>query len=214
MSHLRGGRKGAWSVKWSADVGLLWIRASRAGYSRPLAIMVANVSTEFDGIAESIRPYNRTFFLGGLGKPQPSGGRPRCGSERLVAFEFVKAWEPSSSRREQWATILPRAPHARRSTRRRRVWPPGTLSEVRSPGAADLTFGEQVRMETKRHSPEEIIAKLRQVEALRSKGQTCADAVQSIGVSEVTYRRWRAEFGGLLRTLGPNRAPVEKPRDT
>jgi putative transposase len=35
-----------------------------------------------------------------------------------------------------------------------------------------------------RHSPEEIVAKLRQVEALRSKGKTCAEAVRSIGVSE------------------------------
>ena len=53
-----------------------------------------------------------------------------------------------------------------------------------------------------------------QVEALRLKGKTCAEAVRSIGVSEVTYRRWRAEFGGLIRTLGPNHASVEKPRVT
>ena len=75
-----------------------------------------------------------------------------------------------------------------------------------------MTLYEHVRMERKRHSPEDIVAKLRQVEALRSRGQTCAEAVQSIGVSEVTYRRWRTEFGGLIRTLGPNHA--EKPRDT
>jgi len=53
------------------------------------------------------------------------------------------------------------------------------------------------------YSPDDIVAKLRQVDALRSKGQTCAEAVRSIGVSEVTYRRWRAEYGGLLRTLRP-----------
>ena len=39
------------------------------------------------------------------------------------------------------------------------------------PGAADLTFDKHVRMETKKHSPEDIIAKLRQVEALRSRGE-------------------------------------------
>ena len=67
-------------------------------------------------------------------------------------------------------------------------------------------------MARERRSPEEIVAKLRQVEALRLRGKTCAEAVQSIGVSEVTYRRWRAEFGGLIRTLEPNHASVEKPR--
>src|SRR5580693_9474359 len=69
-------------------------------------------------------------------------------------------------------------------------------------------------MARKRRSPEEIVAKLREVEALRLKGKTCGEAVRSIGVSEATYRRWRAEFGGLIRTLGPNHASVEKPRVT
>ena len=67
-------------------------------------------------------------------------------------------------------------------------------------------------MARERRSPEEIVAKLRQVEALRLKGKNCVEAVRSIGVSEVTYRRWRAEFGGLIRTLGPNHASIEKPR--
>jgi transposase-like protein len=49
----------------------------------------------------------------------------------------------------------------------------------------------------KRHKPEEIIAKLRQVDVLVSQGTTVADAVRSIGVTEVTYYRWRQEYGGL-----------------
>jgi putative transposase len=49
----------------------------------------------------------------------------------------------------------------------------------------------------KRHKPEEIVAKLRQVDVLTSQGQTVADAVRAIGVTEVTYYRWRQEFGGL-----------------
>ena len=52
-------------------------------------------------------------------------------------------------------------------------------------------------MPRKRHKPEEIIAKLRQVDVLASQGQTVADAVRSIGVTEVTYYRWRQEYGGL-----------------
>jgi len=52
-------------------------------------------------------------------------------------------------------------------------------------------------MPRKRHQPEEIIAKLRQVDVLTSQGQSVADAVRSIGVTEVTYYRWRREYGGL-----------------
>jgi len=52
-------------------------------------------------------------------------------------------------------------------------------------------------MARKRHKPEEIVAKLRQVDVLTSQGQSVADAVRSIGVSEVTYYRWRRDYGGL-----------------
>jgi putative transposase len=52
-------------------------------------------------------------------------------------------------------------------------------------------------MPRKRHKPEEIVAKLRQVDVLVSQGQSVTDAVRSIGVTEVTYYRWRQEYGGL-----------------
>src|SRR6476620_510350 len=52
-------------------------------------------------------------------------------------------------------------------------------------------------MPRKRYKPEEIVAKLRQVDVLVSQGQVMADAIRQIGVSEVTYYRWRQEFGGL-----------------
>ena len=52
-------------------------------------------------------------------------------------------------------------------------------------------------MPRKRHQPEEIVAKLRQVDVLTSQGRSVADAVRAIGVTEVTYYRWRQEFGGL-----------------
>ena len=52
-------------------------------------------------------------------------------------------------------------------------------------------------MGTKRHKPEEIVAKLRQVDVLVSQGRSVADAIRSIGVTEVTYYRWRQEYGGL-----------------
>ena len=49
----------------------------------------------------------------------------------------------------------------------------------------------------KKRKPEEIVAKLRQVDVLVSQGQSVSDAVRSIGVTDVTYYRWRSEFGGL-----------------
>jgi len=52
-------------------------------------------------------------------------------------------------------------------------------------------------MARKHHKPEEIVAKLRQVEVLVGQGEPVADAVRTIGVTEATYYRWRSEFGGL-----------------
>jgi hypothetical protein len=59
----------------------------------------------------------------------------------------------------------------------------------------------------KRHKPEEIVAKLRQVDVLASQGKSVADAIQPIGVTEVTYYRWRQEFGGLKSDQAQYRCP-------
>ena len=52
-------------------------------------------------------------------------------------------------------------------------------------------------MARKRHSAEEIVTKLRQVDVLSSQGKSIAEAIRSTGVTEVTYYRWRSEYGGL-----------------
>ncbi len=52
-------------------------------------------------------------------------------------------------------------------------------------------------MSRKRPKPEEIVAKLRQADVLIGQGQSIAEAIRAIGVSAVTYDRWRKEFGGL-----------------
>ena len=52
-------------------------------------------------------------------------------------------------------------------------------------------------MARKRFKPEEVIAKLRQVEVLQGQGMSAADAIRQIGVTEVTYYRWRREYGGM-----------------
>ena len=52
-------------------------------------------------------------------------------------------------------------------------------------------------MAGKRSTPEQTVAKLRQVEVLTAQGKTVAEAVRAIGVTEPTYYRWRSEYGGL-----------------
>ena len=52
-------------------------------------------------------------------------------------------------------------------------------------------------MPRKRHKAEEIVLKLRQVDVLTAQGTSVPEAVRSIGVPEVTYYRWRREYGGL-----------------
>jgi putative transposase len=49
----------------------------------------------------------------------------------------------------------------------------------------------------KRYRPEEIIAKLREAEVLLGQGNKVPEVVKAIGISEVTYYRWRKEYGGM-----------------
>ena len=52
-------------------------------------------------------------------------------------------------------------------------------------------------MARKHHTPEEVVAKLRQVDVLTGQGKSIAEAVKTIAVTETTYFRWRAEYGGM-----------------
>ena len=52
-------------------------------------------------------------------------------------------------------------------------------------------------MKKKRHTPEEIITKLREADVLQAKGQSVSETCRQIGVSEQTYYSWRKEYGGL-----------------
>ncbi len=49
----------------------------------------------------------------------------------------------------------------------------------------------------KRHSPEQIIQKLREVDALLSAGKTIGQVCQALEVSEQTFHRWRNQYGGM-----------------
>ena len=52
-------------------------------------------------------------------------------------------------------------------------------------------------MGVKRHKPEEIVTKLRQVEVLVGQGMARIDAIRQISIIEQTYYRWRKQDGGM-----------------
>jgi len=52
-------------------------------------------------------------------------------------------------------------------------------------------------MKRTRHSPEQIITKLREADALLGAGESVGRVVQRLGVSEQTYHRWRNQYGGM-----------------
>ena len=52
-------------------------------------------------------------------------------------------------------------------------------------------------MKGKRHSPEQIIVKLREADALLSTGATLGQVCQKLAVSEATFHRWRNQYGGM-----------------
>ena len=62
---------------------------------------------------------------------------------------------------------------------------------------------------TKRHKTHEILAKLRHVEKLAASGRRISDCVQEIGVTEVTYYRWRNRYDGLENDLAEHMAELE-----
>ena len=48
-----------------------------------------------------------------------------------------------------------------------------------------------------RHSPERIVRKLRDADAMLNAGQDLAAVLQALEVSEATYQRWRNQYGGM-----------------
>ena len=52
-------------------------------------------------------------------------------------------------------------------------------------------------MRRKRHTPEEIIRKLREADAELAGGATVADVSKKLGISENTFHRWRNQYGGM-----------------
>ncbi len=52
-------------------------------------------------------------------------------------------------------------------------------------------------MKRKRHTPEQIIRKLREADGLLAEGKTIAEIGQRLEISEQTFHRWRNQYGGM-----------------
>jgi len=72
-------------------------------------------------------------------------------------------------------------------------------------------------MKRTRHTPEQIITKLREADAMLAAGRSVGQVVQALGVSEQTFNRWRNQYGGMkadeakrLRELEVENARLKK----
>jgi putative transposase len=52
-------------------------------------------------------------------------------------------------------------------------------------------------MKRRRHTPEQVIRRLREAERLIGEGRTIPEAAKELGISEQTYHRWRNQYGGM-----------------
>jgi putative transposase len=52
-------------------------------------------------------------------------------------------------------------------------------------------------MKRRRHTPEQIIRKLREAERILGEGKTISEAAKELGISEQTFHRWRNQYGGM-----------------
>ena len=62
-----------------------------------------------------------------------------------------------------------------------------------------MRMGEEgtITLKRRRHTPEQIIRKLREAERLLGEGKTIPEAAKAIEISEQTYHRWRNQYGGM-----------------
>lgn len=65
-------------------------------------------------------------------------------------------------------------------------------------------------MPKKRYRPEDILSKLREADIHISQGKTVAETIRLLGISDVTYYRWRKEYGGMTTTQVKRLKELEK----
>jgi putative transposase len=73
----------------------------------------------------------------------------------------------------------------------------GTVPAAAATPATKEKTAKAKGQRSKRHTPEQIVAKLRDADAMLNAGKDVAAMLQSLGVSEATLHRWRAQYGGM-----------------
>ena len=73
----------------------------------------------------------------------------------------------------------------------------GTVPPAAAAPASKATPARAKGQRSKRHTPEQIVAKLRDADAMLNAGKDVAAVLQSLAVSEATLHRWRAQYGGM-----------------
>jgi putative transposase len=92
----------------------------------------------------------------------------------------------------------------------KRIVPASTAAGGRSLAAWSAVGGLVMMMRSK-FSPREIVQRLQMIETLTAEGLPVAEALRSVGMREAEYDRWRLEYNGLGRTLGPLLSAAPKP---
>ena len=65
-------------------------------------------------------------------------------------------------------------------------------------------------MPRKRYRPEDILYKLREADIHISQGKTVAETIRLLGISDVSYYRWRRDYGGMNTTQVKRLKELEK----
>ena len=74
-----------------------------------------------------------------------------------------------------------------------------------------MRMGEEgTLMKRRRHTPEQVIRKLREAERMLGEGRTIPEAAKELGVSEQTYHRWRNQYGGMKANDAKRLKELEK----
>jgi len=61
-----------------------------------------------------------------------------------------------------------------------------------------MEMGEgRLSMKRKKHTPEQVVKKLREADTMVGQGASVAETIKALGVSEQTYYRWKRQYGGV-----------------
>ena len=95
------------------------------------------------------------------------------------------------------------------------LFPPSDASSLMRDETSSRTMGEEgTLMKRRRHTPEQVIRKLREAERMLGEGKTIPEAAKELGISEQTYHRWRNQYGGMKANDAKRLKELERENST